>query len=91
MVRELGEAAVVERRPGGDLVVTVPYANRWALRSWVMGLVDDAEILEPEDLRAEMVALAGGAGRRRGGRRPTVSPAAPPRPGARRRPGSAAC
>ena len=55
VVRELGEAAVAERRSGGDLVVTVPYANRWALRAWVMGLVDDAEILEPEDLRAEMV------------------------------------
>jgi proteasome accessory factor B len=65
VVRELGEAAVAERRPGGDLVVTVPYANRWALRAWVMGLVDDAEILEPEDLRAEMVRwleeLAAGA------------------------------
>jgi len=55
VVRELGEAAVAERRSGGDLVVTVPYANRWALRAWVMGLVDDAEILEPEDLRSEMV------------------------------------
>ena len=54
VVRELGEAAVTDRRPGGDLVVTVPYANRWALRAGVMGLVDDAEILEPEDLRAEM-------------------------------------
>ena len=66
VVRELGEAAVAERRPGGDLVVTVPYANRWALRAWVMGLVDDAEILEPEDLRAEMVRwleeLAAGTG-----------------------------
>jgi predicted DNA-binding transcriptional regulator YafY len=66
VVRELGEAAVAECRPDGDLVVTVPYANRWALRAWVMGLVDDAEILEPEDLRAEMVRwleeLAAGAG-----------------------------
>jgi predicted DNA-binding transcriptional regulator YafY len=57
---------VAERRAGGDLVVTVPYANRWALRAWVMGLVDDAEILEPEDLRAEMVRwleeLAAGTG-----------------------------
>jgi hypothetical protein len=33
----------------------VPYANPWALRAWVMGLVDDAELLEPEELRAEMV------------------------------------
>ena len=68
VVRELGEAAVAERRAGGDLVVTVPYANRWALRAWAMGLVDDAEILEPEDLRAEMVRwleeLAAGTGAR---------------------------
>ena len=66
VVRELGEAAVAERRAAGDLVVTVPYANRWALRAWVMGLVDDAEILEPEDLRAEMARwleeLAAGTG-----------------------------
>lgn len=65
VVRELGEDAVTERRTDGSIVVTVPYANRWALRSWVSGLVDDAAILEPDDLRAEMVgwleAIAGGA------------------------------
>jgi proteasome accessory factor B len=56
VVRELGQAAVAETRSDGSIVVTVPYANRWALRSWVAGLVDDAEILEPDDLRQEMVA-----------------------------------
>jgi predicted DNA-binding transcriptional regulator YafY len=65
VVRELGADAVTERRTDGSIVVTVPYANRWALRSWVAGLVDDAVILEPDDLRAEMVgwleAIAGGA------------------------------
>jgi proteasome accessory factor B len=70
VVRELGEAAVAERGPDGDVVVNVPYANRWALRAWVMGLVDDAVILEPEDLRAEMVEwlerLAAGVGPGRG-------------------------
>ena len=68
VVRELGEAAVAERRPGGDIVVTVPYANRWALRAWVAGLVDDAEILEPEDLRAEMMAWLEALVRAGGGR-----------------------
>ncbi|HEY8093990.1 MAG TPA: WYL domain-containing protein [Acidimicrobiales bacterium] len=56
VVRELGDAAVAEVRADASIVVTVPYANRWALRSWVAGLVDDAEILEPDDLRQEMVA-----------------------------------
>jgi predicted DNA-binding transcriptional regulator YafY len=68
VVRELGEAAVAERRPDGDVVVTVPYANRWALRAWVAGLVDDAEILEPEDLRAEMMAWLEALVRAGGGR-----------------------
>ena len=54
VVNHLGEGAVAERRPDGSIVVTVPYANPWALRAWVMGLVDD-ELLEPEELRAEMV------------------------------------
>jgi predicted DNA-binding transcriptional regulator YafY len=56
VVEALGDAAVVERREGGDIVVTVPYANRWAFRSWLLGLVDDAEVLEPPDLREEVVA-----------------------------------
>jgi proteasome accessory factor B len=54
VVQALGEAAVVEHREGGDIVVTVPYANGWAFRSWVLGLVDDAEVLDPPELRAEL-------------------------------------
>jgi predicted DNA-binding transcriptional regulator YafY len=55
VVNHLGERSVAERRPDGSIVVTVPYANPWALRAWVMGLVDDAELLEPAELRAEMM------------------------------------
>jgi predicted DNA-binding transcriptional regulator YafY len=55
VVNHLGEGAVAERRSDGSIVVTVPYANPWALRAWVMGLVDDAELLEPDELRVEMV------------------------------------
>jgi predicted DNA-binding transcriptional regulator YafY len=63
VVQELGEASVVERTADGEVVVSVPYANRWAFRSWVLGLLDDAEVLEPEDLRVEMRDwLAGIAG-----------------------------
>jgi predicted DNA-binding transcriptional regulator YafY len=65
VVQALGEAAVLEQREGGDVVVSVPYANRWAFRSWLLGLLDDAEVLEPDDLRAEvrgwLERLAGGA------------------------------
>jgi predicted DNA-binding transcriptional regulator YafY len=56
VVQALGEAAVRERRPAGDIVVSVPYANRWAFRSWLLGLVDDAVVLEPPELRAEIEA-----------------------------------
>jgi predicted DNA-binding transcriptional regulator YafY len=55
VAQELGDSAVVERRTDGAIVVTVPYANRWAFRSWVLGLVDDAEVLEPADIRDEVI------------------------------------
>ena len=54
VVQELGEAAVLERTAEGAIEVSVPYANRWAFRSWLLGLLDDAEVLEPADLRAEV-------------------------------------
>jgi proteasome accessory factor B len=56
VIAELGDAAVRERRPNGSVVVAVPFATAWAFRSWVLGLLDDAEVLEPPDVRAETAA-----------------------------------
>jgi predicted DNA-binding transcriptional regulator YafY len=56
VVREVGEAAVVERREGGGVVVRVPCTNLAAFRSWVVGLLDHAEVLEPPAVRADLVA-----------------------------------
>lgn len=53
--RELGSARVVERDDDGSIRIEVPCANRPAFRSWVLGLTDHAEVIEPPDLRAEIV------------------------------------
>jgi len=63
VAREVGEDAVLDRRPDGSIVVRVPCGNRPAFRSWLLGLLDDAVVLEPAEVRAEVVAwLAAVAG-----------------------------
>ena len=61
--RELGEAAVRDRRADGSVVVEVPCANEEAFRSWLFGLGVHAEVIAPAELRASIVdwlrALAG--------------------------------
>jgi len=52
----LGAASVLTRRPDGSTVLRVRVTNRDAFRSFVLGFLDHAEVLEPPDLRAEMVA-----------------------------------
>src|SRR5580765_724094 len=59
LVRELGAASVRETLPDGAVVVRVPCVNRWAFRSWVLGLLDHAEVVGPPDVRAEVVAWLG--------------------------------
>src|SRR5207244_11066007 len=56
VVDQLGEEAVVERRADGAVVVRLPVVNRAAFRSWVVDLLDHAEVLSPPELRADMVA-----------------------------------
>ena len=56
VVEQLGEEAVVDRRPDGAVVVGMPVVNRAAFRSWVIDLLDHAEVLSPPELRNEMVA-----------------------------------
>lgn len=55
-VLHLGEAAVVARRPDGAVEVELRVTNRDALRSFVLGFLDHAEVLGPPELRAEVVA-----------------------------------
>lgn len=56
VVREVGDGAVVSRADSGGVVVRVPCTNLPAFRSWVLGLLDHAEVLEPEAVRADVVA-----------------------------------
>jgi proteasome accessory factor B len=56
VTRELGPERVVERRSDGSVVVRVPYANLDAFRSWVLGFVDLAEVVAPDDVRSEVVS-----------------------------------
>jgi len=64
VVEQLGDEAVEERRDDGSVVVGLEVVNRDAFRSWVLGLLDHAEVLAPDALRADMVewlrALANG-------------------------------
>jgi len=55
VVDDLGDEAVVERRKDGSVVVALSVVNREAFRSWVLELLEHAEVLEPADLRAELV------------------------------------
>ncbi len=44
----------VERLDDGGIVYTTPYADARPLLGWVLGLSDEAELLEPADLRARL-------------------------------------
>ena len=54
--RDLGESAVVANHPDGSVDVRVQVSNRDAFRSWVLGFLDHAEVLEPPELRDDLVA-----------------------------------
>ncbi len=52
---ELGPASLIERAEDGSVRVRFSVSNRHALRSWVLGLLDHAEVIGPPDARAEVV------------------------------------
>lgn len=52
---ELGADRVVARGDDGSIRVSVPAANRPAFRSWVLGLLDHAVVLEPSDVRDDVI------------------------------------
>ncbi len=53
--RELGDAALLQSRDDGSVVLEVPCANEEAFRSWLFGLGVHAEVLRPAELRASIV------------------------------------
>jgi proteasome accessory factor B len=53
--RELGADRVARRHPDGSIEVIVPAGNIDAFRSWILGLLDHAVVLEPPDVRSEVV------------------------------------
>ena len=63
--RELGAERVTARLGDGSIEVAVPCANVPAFRSWVLGLLDHAEVVGPPDVRrrrGRVAVAAGGSG-----------------------------
>lgn len=56
LTTELGELALRERRGDGSAVFAFPVTNRAALRAWLLGLGEHAELVGPPELRAEVVS-----------------------------------
>lgn len=56
VVSEVGEGAVVERLPGGGAVVRLGVTAFGLLRSWVLGLLDHAEVVGPPWAREAIAA-----------------------------------
>ena len=52
----LGEATVTERQADGTVDVQLTVTNRDAFRSFVLGFLEHAEVLEPPELRDELVS-----------------------------------
>jgi proteasome accessory factor B len=60
---QLGDDTTWDASADGSAVATIPVTNRDGFRSFVLGFLDHAEVLAPDDLRAEMVEwLVGIAG-----------------------------
>ncbi|MFI5053332.1 MAG: helix-turn-helix transcriptional regulator [Acidimicrobiia bacterium] len=56
VVEQLGDDAVTRRRADGSVVVALPVVNRAAFRTWMIDLLDHAEVISPSELRGEMIA-----------------------------------
>ena len=54
--RELGTDRVRRRHDDGSIEVAVPCGNEPAFRSWLLGYLDAAEVLEPADVRDGVIA-----------------------------------
>jgi predicted DNA-binding transcriptional regulator YafY len=54
-IAEVGDDAVVERRDDGSVVLELAVTNRDGFRSFVLGFLDHAEVLAPDELRDDVV------------------------------------
>ena len=54
-VRDVGSERVVRQRADGSAELRVACANMPAFRSWLLGYLDAAEVLEPAEVRADIV------------------------------------
>jgi predicted DNA-binding transcriptional regulator YafY len=52
---ELGEAAIIRTLDDGSMEFAVPCRNVSAFRTWVLAMVDRAEVLEPESVRTHLI------------------------------------
>lgn len=55
VVRDLGSDRVQRRLEDGSVEVAVPCANLPAFRSWLLGHLEHAEVLEPPAVRADVI------------------------------------
>jgi len=55
VLAQVGDDSLRETRPDGSMVVELAVTNEDAFLSFVLGLLDGAEVLHPPDLRAAMV------------------------------------
>jgi predicted DNA-binding transcriptional regulator YafY len=55
-VQHVGPDHVVSEEADGSVVVELPVTNRAAFRSFVLSFLEHAEILEPPELRDDLVA-----------------------------------
>jgi len=55
-VQHVGPEHVVQEHVDGSVVVELPVTNRAAFRSFVLSFLEHAEVLEPHELRAELIA-----------------------------------
>lgn len=55
-VQHVGPDHVVGQDPDGSVVVELPVTNRAAFRSFVLSFLEHAEVLEPAELRADLIA-----------------------------------
>lgn len=83
---ELGPDSLVRRADDGSVTVRLSVTNRFALRSFVLDLLDHAEVVRPPDVRAEVVDWLRSIVARGGERREETEARPPgeakPRPGA---------
>ncbi len=61
--RELGSERVVARHENGDIEVVVPATNLEAFRSWVLGLLEHAVVIDPPEVRDAIVDWLRGVAR----------------------------